>query len=194
MDSLEELVRLYGAAVVFAGTFFEGETIVVVAGFLAHQGAIDPYLVAACAFAGSFLGDQLWFYLGRRHADHPLVARVTRRPFFEKVMAKIADHQAKFILSFRFIYGIRTVSPVALGLSAVPARQFLVLNGIAAAVWSVAFTVLGYVFGQAVEHMLGQLKAFEHKLLIGVACALAVYAAYRLGLFLWRRYGSPAGR
>ena len=193
MDSLEELIRLYGAAVVFAGTFLEGETIVVLAGFLAHQGIVDPYLVAGSAFAGSFLGDQLWFYLGRRHAAHPLVTRITGRPLFARVMNRIAEHQTIFILSFRFIYGIRTVSPVALGLSRVTARQFLLLNAIAAAVWAVAFTLLGYLFGKAVETYLGSIKAIEHKLLLGAACALALYGVYRLGLFLWRRHRGADG-
>jgi membrane protein DedA with SNARE-associated domain len=193
MESLEELVRLYGIAVVFAGTFFEGETIVIIAGFLAHQGIIHPYLVAASAFAGSFLGDQLWFYLGRRHAAHPLVMRITDRPLFKKALNKIAEHQTIFILSFRFVYGIRTVSPVALGLSQVTARQFLLLNAIAAAVWAIAFTLLGYLFGQAVETYLGKIKGIEQKLLLGAACALALYGAYRLGLYLWRRHRGAEG-
>ena len=141
------------------GTFLEGETIVVVAGFLSDQDIINPIAVAASAFLGSFLGDQLWFYLGRRHAAHPFVAGIIGRPIFAKAMSAIEDHPKKFILTFRFIYGIRTVSPVAVGLTEIPARDFLIVNAIAAAIWAVAFTALGYVFGQAVETALGDLAA-----------------------------------
>jgi len=187
MHSLEELVRLYGAVIIFAGTFIEGETIVVVGGFLAHQGIIDPYLVAASAFAGSFVGDQFWFYLGRRHAANRMVRRAISRPFFDKVMAKIADHPRKFILTFRFIYGIRIVSPIALGLTDIRVRTFFIYNTTAAAVWAVLFTLLGYAFGKVVESVLGRIKAVEQALLVAGAIALAVFAAYHIGLRIRRR-------
>jgi len=189
LGNIEQLIVSYGPAIIFVGTFLEGETIVVMAGFLSHQGVIDPVLVAGCAFLGSFLGDQLWFFLGRRHASYPLVTRFTRRPVFGKVMSMINDHPKKFILTFRFIYGIRTISPIAIGLSGVKAREFLFLNAIAAAIWAIAFTVLGYVFGKAFEGVLGEIKAVEQKILIAGAIALVVFAAYHLGTRLKRPKG-----
>lgn len=180
MGAIEGIVGLYGPAVVLLGTFFEGETVVVVAGFLAHQGALDPFVVAFFAFLGSFAGDQLWFFLGRRHASHPLVVRVTRRPLFQKAAAAIRAHPRKFILSFRFIYGIRSISPVAVGLTDVPARTFLVLNAVSAAVWAVCFTGIGYFFGKAAETFLGKMTSIEHKILVAAACAAAVFAIYQI--------------
>lgn len=188
METLQELIASYGFLAIFAGTFLEGETIVVVAGFLAHQGIIHPETVAASAFLGSFLGDQLWFFLGRRHGQHPLVRRLTDRPLFNRVMAAIEDHPKKFILTFRFIYGIRTISPVALGLTGIGARQFLVLNAVAAAIWAVAFTALGYVFGKTVETLLGDIKAIEHKILLALGLALGVMVIYQLALRLRRHF------
>lgn len=189
MGPLEQLIIAYGPGIIFAGTFLEGETIVVMAGFLAHQGILNPGTVAVCAFLGSFLGDQLWFYLGRRHALNPLVTRITRRPAFEKVLAAINGHPKKFILTFRFLYGIRTISPIAIGLSDIKVRDFVLLNAIAAAIWAIAFTVLGYVFGKAFETVLGEVKAIEQKALIAVAIAGVVFVAYQVGLRL-KRYVS----
>ena len=180
MGAIEGIVALYGPAVVFIGTFFEGETVVVVAGFLAHQGVLNPFVVAACAAVGSFAGDQLWFFLGRRHASHPLVVRVTQRPLFRKAAAAIDTHPRKFILSFRFIYGIRTISPVAVALTGVPTRTFLLLNAVSAVVWAVCFTSIGYFFGKAAEAFLGKMTSIEHKVLVAVACAAAVFAIYQI--------------
>ena len=188
MGTLEGLIALYGPAVIFVGTFLEGETIVVVAGFLSHQGIINPVTVAISAFLGSFLGDQLWFYLGRRHASHPLVARIIQRPLFEKVISAIGDHPKKFILTFRFIYGIRTISPVAVGLTDITTREFLGLNAIAAAIWAVAFTALGYVFGHVIEPVLGEIKAIEHKIFVVAAITFVVFAAYHIGWRTRRRF------
>ena len=187
MGSIETLIALYGPAIVFVGTFLEGETIVVVAGFLAHQGIVNPLAVGVGAFLGSFLGDQFWFYLGRRHAAHPWIARIRHRPMFRRAVSTLEGHPIKFILTFRFIYGIRTISPVAIGLTKVPAGKFLVLNAVAAAIWAAAFTALGYAFGQTVEKLFGEISAIEHKILAGLGIALVVWAAFNAALFIRRR-------
>jgi len=186
MGTLEDLIATYGPAIVLVGTFLEGETIVVIAGFLSHQGVINPLVVALSAFTGSFLGDQLWFFLARRHANHRYIIAISRRPVFEKVKSAIEDHPKKFILSFRFIYGIRTVSPVAIGLTRINAGEFLLLNAIAAAIWAIAFTALGFLFGTAAETLLGEIQAIEKKVLIALAVGLLMVAVY---YFVRRRRG-----
>ncbi|NQW00148.1 MAG: DedA family protein [Rhodospirillales bacterium] len=188
METLAGFITTYGPAAIFIGTFLEGETIVVVAGFLSHQGIINPITVAASAYMGTFFGDLLWFYLGRRHAQHPLVARLTRRPLFNKITSAIEAHPRKFILTFRFIYGIRTISPVAVGLTGIPAREFMVLNGIAAAIWAAAFTALGYVFGKTVETLLGDIKAIEQQILMAVGLGLAVFGIFHVARRVQRHF------
>ena len=66
--SLETMIATYGYGAVLVGTFLEGETVVLLGGFAAHRGYLDLPWVIAVAFAGSLLGDQLYFYLGRRHS------------------------------------------------------------------------------------------------------------------------------
>jgi len=188
MGTLEQLVTSYGIVAVFVGTFLEGETIVVIAGFLAHQSILNPYAVAFSAFGGSFFGDQLWFYIGRRHSRHRYVTRITKRPVFDKVLSAITDHPKKFILTFRFIYGIRTISPVAVGLSKVPASEFLVLNAIAAAIWAAAVTALGFLFGQVAQTFLGDLKAIEYKILGAIGGAVVLFILYQFGGRIYRKF------
>ena len=50
-----------------------------------------------------------------------------------------------FILSFRFIYGVRNFSSFALGLSAVHWERFLRLNFLAAGLWAATFVAAGYL-------------------------------------------------
>ena len=52
MDILKSLLAEYGLWIVLLGTFFEGETVVIVAGFAAHQGLFNPLTVALLAFCG----------------------------------------------------------------------------------------------------------------------------------------------
>ena len=77
MPSFETLLADYGLLAILVLTFFEGETVVIVAGFLAHEGYFNPYTLGITAFLGTFAGDQLWFYLGRRHAHLKIVQKAT---------------------------------------------------------------------------------------------------------------------
>lgn len=174
--TLVELLDSYGYAALAVGTFLEGETILVLAGFAAHRGYMSLPLVMLAAFAGTFFGDQLFFHLGRRQGDAFLRRRVTWVPKVERVQDLIERHHVLFILGFRFLYGLRTVSPFAIGMSEVPARRYLVLNLIGAAVWAMAVAYLGYSLGEAAEALLGRLRRYE----------LAIFAAIAaLGAIVW---------
>ena len=59
------LLQTYGYWALLIGTFLEGETIVIIAGLLAQQGYLEPWLIALCAFVGSCSSDQIMFALGR---------------------------------------------------------------------------------------------------------------------------------
>jgi membrane protein DedA with SNARE-associated domain len=180
MTVLEGFIAQYGVLVVFIGAALEGETMVVLAGFLAHQGVLDVRTVAFAAFAGSFLGDEAWFWAGRRFADHPFIARQRRRPLFAAALARVEAHPVAFILAFRFLYGLRTVSPLAVGVSRVPVRLFMVLNAISALAWAVLITAIGWTFGQTADLALGRFDAVEHKVLAGLAAGVVVSVAVYL--------------
>ena len=64
---LQVFIENYGYFAVFIGCFFEGETVLVLAGFAAHLGYLSLPLVVATAAAAGFCGDQTFFALGRRY-------------------------------------------------------------------------------------------------------------------------------
>jgi membrane protein DedA with SNARE-associated domain len=65
---VDALIAHSGYAAVLVGTFLEGETVLVLAGIAAHRGYLDLPLVIGAAFLDTLFGDQLYFFLGRRHA------------------------------------------------------------------------------------------------------------------------------
>lgn len=174
MHWLESFLGSYGPLVVLIGTFFEGEIIVTVAGFAAHQGILNPYTVALCAFLGSFSADQLIFLLARRHENAAWIRKLRQKPVFSTAMGMLGRHPDGFILAFRFLYGLRTVGPAAIALAGVSGFRFLFLNALSAAIWAAAFTAVGYFFGQTAEAFLGKLGQFEHRVLAAFAIAIAV--------------------
>lgn len=143
------------------GTFLEGETILIIAGFLTHRGYLSLQYVIAAAFTGSFLGDQLYFYIGRYRGTRFLEKRPSIRPRVERFLLMLNRHKILIIISFRFLYGLRTIAPFAVGLSDIPQSKFFILNILSAAVWAAVFGIGGYLFGQALEILMNDIKKFE---------------------------------
>jgi len=80
------------------------------------------------------------------------------------------------ILSFRFLYGLRTVAPFVIGMSPVSVKKFISLNAAGALVWAVAVGSGGYLFGHALEIFVGKIKHYEVQVFTMIAL---------LGLLVW---------
>lgn len=178
---IEQFVQTWGYAAVLAGTLLEGETVLVAAGFAAHRGMLDPFAVIAVASIGGFLGDQFFYFLGRRHRN-----RIVRRfPVFRRRAARarvlLRRHHVPFILAVRFLYGLRIAGPIAIGMARVPRFRFLALNALGAVIWAILIGGSGYFFGAALEVALADLRNHESQILVAIL-AVGVCAALAAGI------------
>jgi membrane protein DedA with SNARE-associated domain len=184
--NLEALVQSYGYPILAIGTFLEGETIVVIAGFLAHRGYLHLPWVVVVAFLASFASDQLCFLIGRVKG----LAWVEARPHWharaERIRTLLARHGIPVVLGFRFAYGFRNVTPFIIGATGFRVRSFMTLNAVGALIWSLVVGSAGYCFGQAVESVIDDVKKYEMHLL--AVCALGGLTAWTV-LWLRRRRG-----
>ncbi len=190
---IDQLIAEHGAwfyLLAFIWTFLEGETIVVFAGFASAQGVLDPFLVLAATGLGSFAGDQSWFWIGR-HFGSKLLDRFPRwRAGVDSALRWLERYDTGFILSFRFIYGVRNFSSFAMGMSAVRSRRFLALNFLAAALWAASFVAIGYFLGHALRAVLGDLARSLSLVMLGAF----VVVAWGIGLMhRFQRRRRPRG-
>lgn len=174
--SLESLIGSYGYLAVLVGTFLEGETILVLGGVAAKLGYLQLPWVIGCAFVGTLCGDQLFFFLGRYKGAAFLARRPAWQARVARVHARLDRHQVLVILGFRFLYGLRSVTPLVIGMSDIPVPRFVLLNLLGAAIWAMVIGGLGYVFGHALETVLGDIHHYELLVLAAVAMA---------GVLLW---------
>lgn len=169
----------YGYLAILIGTFLEGETILVLAGFAAHRGYLELSGVIGAAFVGTLFGDQLFFFLGQRHSSWLLRKKPRWATRIGQVQGLINNYRLLIITGFRFLYGFRTITPFALGMSRVPARLFIPLNIAGALLWAVVFGAGGYLFGQALEAVLGNLRRYELLILLSLAgCGFLIWLVY----------------
>lgn len=170
---LAYLVSTYGYAALFVGTLLEGETVLVIAGVAAHAGLLKLSWVLIFGFLGSVAGDQIFFALGRSHGKRLMdrFPRIAGRA--EKIVSVMHKHKIATLLGFRFIYGLRTLTPFAIGMSGIGYRSFLAYNLMGAASWTVIFGLAGFTFSNAMESLLSGIKHYEYRLLF-VALAIVV--------------------
>jgi membrane protein DedA with SNARE-associated domain len=170
-----EWIQDYGEwfyAITFIWTFLEGETFVLFAGLAARQGILSLDLLILTAWLGSFAGDQFYFWIGRHWGNH-LLRRFPRwSPGVHAALDMLRRYDTWFILSFRFIYGVRNFSSFAMGTSGLSWVRFLVLNFIAAGVWAVTFAGTGYLVGAAFEDLLGDLALAFGLVMLGIFAAV----------------------
>lgn len=160
------LVETYGYFAILLGTFLEGETILILGGIAAKLGYLKLPWVIGCAFIGSLAGDQLFFFLGRYRGQSFLARRPNWQRRADKVHRIMERHRVPIIIGFRFLYGVRAITPFVIGMSRVPVLEFILLNLIGAGLWSVAISLAGYAFGHGLELMLGNLQHYELTLLL----------------------------
>lgn len=144
------LIENYGYITILIWTFIEGETIVILAGMAVASsiGGLELPLVIASAIAGSFSGDQFYYYLGRHWGPRIIAKRLTWQASAERVYKHLHKHQYWLILTFRFYYGLRNVTPFAVGSAQIPRLRYFFLNLIGAIVWAIVFAGGGYLLGQ----------------------------------------------
>ncbi len=168
-----DLLSHYGYLALFVGCLLEGETLLLLAGIAAHGGYLWLPLVILIAFVGGTLGDQILFFFGRRSGG----AILQRWPRFEqpaaRVRALVERHSSLLIIGVRFMYGLRLIGPIVIGMSTVSPLRFAILNMLGAALWATSVAGVGYLFGHAIEWLLADLAVFE-KIALTVAVIVAI--------------------
>jgi membrane protein DedA with SNARE-associated domain len=162
MGNIYGFIQQHGAWIyplTVVGTFLEGETFVLLAAAAATALRLDPLVLCACAWFGSAAGDQSWFFAGRVCGPWIMRRSAKARAGIGLAHRWLERWDALFILSYRFMYGVRNVSSIALGLSDVASHRFIVLNTIAAGLWAATFVGAGVLFGNAAGELLGRWAA-----------------------------------
>ena len=177
---MEHFLENYGYLAVLIGTFFEGEAILVLGGYLAHLGYLELPLVMMCAFGGTYAGDQACYYLGKYKGLGWLARRPNLQRKTERLFTLMHKYRVLLILGFRYLYGLRSLAPFVFALCGVKPLQFLLLNGIGALIWAVSVGALGYLLGNAVEPVLKMFDNLEAGMLVIVAILLSATAMYLL--------------
>ncbi|MFI5293550.1 MAG: DedA family protein [Thermodesulfovibrionales bacterium] len=174
---LESFVKTYGYWALLIGTFLEGETILIIGGITAHLGYLDLPKVMMIAFIGSFTGDQVYFCIGRLKGRNLIEKHPRWQSRVDKVHLLLRRYHDVIMIGFRFIYGMRIMTPFVLGMSKnIKTLRFVVFNALGAMIWAVVISWGGYLFGYAIENVIKDVRRYQLEVMLVVASG---------GLILW---------
>jgi membrane protein DedA with SNARE-associated domain len=140
----------YGYVILFVWSVLEGETGLVMAGVMVHTGDMDLLTAITVAGLGGFVGDQIYFYVGRFNRNYIHKKLKSQRRKFALATLLLRKYGWWIIFIQRYMYGLRTIIPMSIGTTKYSSRTFAIINLISAFIWASITIILADIFGQEI--------------------------------------------
>jgi membrane protein DedA with SNARE-associated domain len=154
-----EWLKEYGYIVLFAWSILEGELGLVMAGIMSHTGDMNLFAAILVGAFGGFVGDQIYFYIGRYNKKYIHDKLRSQRRKFAIAHLLLKKYGWPLIFVQRYMYGMRTVIPMAIGLTKYSGRQFAIINMVSALFWAALTIIPAYYFGEQLLVILAWIKS-----------------------------------
>lgn len=148
MNDLFNSLSTYGYIILFLYSFGGGFFALVAAGILSYAGKMDITISITVAFIANFIGDTVLFYIARYNKSviMPYIKKHRRKLALSSVMMK--KYGDKIIFFQKFIYGVKTLVPIAIGFTRYDFKKFTVYNLISAFIWALVFGLGSFYAGE----------------------------------------------
>jgi membrane protein DedA with SNARE-associated domain len=178
--SIESLLITYGYPILFVGVLIEGETFLILAAYLAHRGYLNQTAIIAIGALATFMIVQALFHAGHRYGPRVLARRPKWQPRISRVQALFHRYGAGMVVGFRFLFGLRTIIPLAIGMVHYPVLRFTLLNAVGAVLWTTVIVLAGNGIAQFIETFVQDLRQHEWLIIVLLALAGGLYGLYHL--------------
>jgi membrane protein DedA with SNARE-associated domain len=175
-QQLIEWLKEYGYAILFFWSVLEGEMGLVMAGTMSHTGDMNIYMAIFIAGTGGFVGDQIYFYIGRfnRKFIHQKMKKQRRKIALATIL--LQKYGWAIIFVQRYMYGMRTIIPMTIGTTKYSAKMFALINLISAYIWASITIILAYIFGDLIIEVLHFAKAhIEYAIPFVIILLVSIY-------------------
>ena len=154
------LMKEYGYIILFAWSILEGEMGLIMAGLLSHTEDMWLPLAIFVAGLGGFTGDQIYFYIGRYNKSYVHKKFKGQRRKFALAHLLLKKYGWPIIFVQRYMYGMRTIIPISIGLTGYDAKTYALINLLSAWIWASLTIVPVWYFGEEILQVLEVAK--EH--------------------------------
>ncbi len=148
------LLKEYGYIILFFWCIMEGEMALIMAGILAHATHMNLPLAIFIAGLGGFTGDQIYFYIGRYNKKYIYKKLRSQRRKFAIAHVLLKKHGWPIIFIQRYMYGLRTVIPMSIGITRYSAQKFAFINLFSAWAWAAITIIPAWILGEEILTLL----------------------------------------
>jgi membrane protein DedA with SNARE-associated domain len=175
MENLSQYLQDYGYIVLFLYSFGGGMLALIIASTLAFAGILDFTIVLITAFVANFIGDTFLFYIAKTNKKDVMqyIKKHRRKLALSHIYMKKCGNLAIFIQ--KYVYGIKTLIPVAIGLTNYKFKTFVFYNFLATILWTV---VVGFGSYFASDILLDVFKTLEKNPEIGYSTLILLIGAF----------------
>ena len=154
------LLKEYGYVILYFWSILEGESGIIITSIIStNTDELNIFLIVFVAALGGFTGDQIYFLITRynRKIVHKKLYR-QRRKF---ALAHILLRKYGWLIIFcqRFLYGLRIVMPMAIGLTSYKYKTYVIINFISSLVWATIIATLASIFKDHIMNIFNVLKS-----------------------------------
>jgi len=158
MSELLTNLTTYGYLILFFYSLGGGFFALAAAGVLASMGKMDLTTSIAVAFVANFIGDQALLSFTRFNKEQMMGYLKKHRRMLAYTHLLMKKYGTWVIFLQKYIYGVKTLVPIAIGLTRYDTLKFGVLNLLAAALWAVSIGTASYLGGKTVLSLLEKAK------------------------------------
>ncbi|OTG65553.1 DedA family protein [Acinetobacter silvestris] len=160
------LLQHYGYFAIIIGTFFEGETILLLGAYAVHQHMLNFWLLIAAAMLGGFIGDQLYYQIGAKYGYAFIQQRPKLDEKFQRASQLIERYPTLSILLMRFAWGLRTAIPMSFGIKKYSRYRYITVNILACFIWAFIIVSVGLQISHWLHVFWKFLMPHQHKIVI----------------------------
>jgi len=164
----------------------------IMGGIMSHTGDMDYFMTVFIAGLGGFTGDQIYFYVGRFNKGYIQRKLHKQRRKFAIAHLLLKKYGWPIIFMQRYMYGLRTVIPMSIGITKYSAKKFAFINLISAWVWAAITVTPAYYYGAEILVLLATAKQHWYLALpLAGGFAYGIYAYFQKleRYFLQKRNG-----
>jgi membrane protein DedA with SNARE-associated domain len=172
------LLREYGYVILFIWSIIEGEMGLIMSGIMTHTGDMNYFVSIFVAGLGGFTGDQIYFYIGRFNKSYIQRKLHKQRRKFAIAHLLLKKYGWPIIFVQRYMYGLRTVIPMSIGITKYSAKKFALINLFSAWLWAAITITPAYIYGAEILQFLAYAK--EHWYF-----ALPIAAGFLYGVYAY---------
>ncbi len=177
-ELLLELLKEYGYIILFLWSILEGEMGLIMGGIMSHTGDMQYFMTIFVAGLGGFTGDQMYFYIGRFNKGYIQRKLHKQRLKFAIAHLLLKKYGWPIIFLQRYLYGLRTVIPMSIGVTKYSSKKFAIINLLSAWVWAFITVTPAYYFGAEILELLSYAKAHWY-------FALPIAGGFLYGLYYY---------